>query len=133
MTWCCAASARSAWPASFTTSRPPSHPDFAPLEVLGDDARPGAVGRPVQGAGRDEEGQRRLLLRLAVARSRRLRSDGAGGHESTPEAVRDALIDVMEKLGEAKIDEAEVERAKTKLAQRFERLMSNSQVLARCS
>ena len=44
--------------------------------------------------------------------------------------MRDALLDVMEKLGDAKIDEADVARAKARLAQRSERLMSNSQFLA---
>ncbi len=57
--------------------------------------------------------------------------DGQVDKSSTPEAVRDALIDVMEKLGDGKISEDEVARAKTKLAREFELALSNSNGLAK--
>jgi zinc protease len=44
----------------------------------------------------------------------------------SPEEVRDILLDVLEKLGDAKLTEAEVERAKKKLATDQENLMSKT-------
>ncbi len=107
-----------------------SHEDFAPLEVL-------ATMLNLEPSG---------ALYKALVETKKasgVRSSAEALHDpgvfelmaqvdpsSTPAAVRDALLDVMEKLGEAKIDEADVARAKARLAQRSERLMSNSQFLA---
>ena len=107
-----------------------SHPDYAPLEVL-------ATMLDLEPSGALYKALVETKKASSVSSSADARHDPGvfevqaqvdkGG---TPEAVRDALIDVMERLGESKIDEADVERAKAKLAQRYDRLMSNSQFLA---
>ena len=51
--------------------------------------------------------------------------------DSTPEGVRDGLIEVMEGLGKAKIDDADVQRAKTTMATEFEQELSNGAGFAR--
>ena len=108
-----------------------AHPDFAPLEVLGAmlDAEPsGALYKALV-----ETKKASSVSSYAYP----LHDPGVFEVEaqvdksSTPEAVRDGLIDVMEKLGEAKTSDGEVERAKTKLARMFELEMANSNGLAR--
>jgi zinc protease len=107
-----------------------AHEDFAPLEVLATmlDLEPsGALYKALVEA-------KKASNVNSFARS--LHDPGVFevmaqvDKSSTPETVRDALLGVMEKLGTAKIDPADVDRAKAKLAQRAERLMSNSQFLA---
>ncbi len=107
-----------------------SHPDFAPLEVLGTmlDLEPSGALYKALVETKKASGVSSYARPLHDPGVFEVMAQVDRG--STPEAVRDALIDVMEKLGEAKIDDADVERAKSKLAQRSERLMSNSQFLA---
>ena len=108
-----------------------SHPDFAPLEVLGAmlDAEPS--GALYKGLVETKKASSVSSFAYPLHDPGVFEVDAQVDKSSTPEAVRDALIDVMEKLGEGKTPESEVERAKTKLARQFELEMSNSNGLAR--
>jgi zinc protease len=108
-----------------------SHPDFAPLEVLATmlDAEPSGA------------------LYKALVESKKASSVNSSAYplhdpgvfeasaqvdkNSTPEAVRDILIDVMENLGKTPAAADEVERAKTKIAKQYELMQSNSNGMAR--
>ena len=93
-----------------------AHPDFAPLEVLGAmlDAEPsGALYKALV---ETKKASSVSSYAYPLHDPGVFEVDAQVDKSNTPEAVRDALIDVMEKLGEAKTSEGEVERAKTKLA-----------------
>ena len=108
-----------------------AHPDFAPLEVLGAmlDAEPsGALYKALV---ETKKASSVSSYAYPLHDPGVFEVDAQVDKSNTPEAVRDALVDVMEKLGEAKTSEGEVERAKTKLARMFELEMANSNGLAR--
>ena len=108
-----------------------SHADFAPLEVLAAmlDAEPsGALYKALV---ETKKASSVSSYAYPLHDPGVFEVDGQVDKSSTPEAVRDGLIEVMEKLGEAKASESEVERAKTKLAREFELELANSNGLAR--
>jgi zinc protease len=108
-----------------------SHPDFAPLEVLAAmlDAEPsGALYKALV-----ETKKASTVNSFAYP----LHDPGVFGVDaqvdksSMPEAVRDALIEVMENLGKTPAAAEEVDRAKTKIAKQYDLMQANSNGMAR--
>jgi zinc protease len=108
-----------------------SHPDFAPLEVLAvmlDSEPSGALYKAV----------------VETKKASRVSSFAEASHDpgvfevtaqvdknATPEAVRDALVDVMENCGKNPAAAEEVERAKAKIAKQYDLMQANSNGMAR--
>ncbi len=108
-----------------------SHADMAPLEVLAAmlDAEPsGALYKALV---QTKKASRVGSFAEALHDPGVFEVSATVDASSTPEPVRDALIDVMENLGKTPAADDEVERAKTKMARMYELMQANSNGLAK--
>ncbi len=108
-----------------------SHSDMAPLEVLAAMLDLEPSGALYKALVQTKKASRVGSFAEALHDPGVFEVSAMVDQSSTPEAVRDALIDVMENLGKTPAAAEEVDRAKAKMARQYELMQANSNGMAR--